>query len=204
MQLADIDLLDPDRFVAQEHHEMFEVLRREAPVFWHEEPGGPGFWNITRYDDLVEVNRQPELFSSELGGISIFDMDRVDGSESMDLRGAVMIMTDPPKHTRYRRLVNKGFTPRMIGIIEQHLRRRAVTIVDNVIERGECDFVVDIAAELPLQAIAEMNRKFPDLDIVFIESGGDNLAEGEFTVHVSGLTATVNGETVVEGGGLVE
>ena len=76
-------------------------------------------------------------------------MNRVDGSESMDLRGAVMIMTDPPKHTRYRRLVNKGFTPRMIGIIEQHLRRRAVTIVDNVIERGECDFVVDIAAELP-------------------------------------------------------
>ena len=156
MQLTDIDLLDPDRFVAQEHHEMFEVLRREAPVFWHEEPGGPGFWNITRYDDLVEVNRQPELFSSELGGISIFDMGRVDGSESMDMRGAVMIMTDPPKHTRYRRLVNKGFTPRMIGIIEQHLRRRAVTIVDNVIERGECDFVVDIAAELPLQAIAEI------------------------------------------------
>ena len=73
-----------------------------------------------------------------------------------DTRGLMMLYTDPPKHTRYRRLVSKGFTPRMIGMIEQYLRNRSRLIVDNVIERGECDFVVDLASELPLQAIAEI------------------------------------------------
>ena len=73
-----------------------------------------------------------------------------------DTRGLMMLYTDPPKHTRYRRLVSKGFTPRMIGLIEQYLRNRSRLIVDNVIERGECDFVVDLASELPLQAIAEI------------------------------------------------
>ena len=70
--------------------------------------------------------------------------------------GLMMLYIDPPKHTRYRLLVNKGFTPRMIGLLEQYLAHRAVLIVDNVIERGSCDFVDDLAAELPLQAIAEI------------------------------------------------
>ena len=67
-----------------------------------------------------------------------------------------MLDMDPPKHTRYRLLVNKGFTPRMIGLLEQALQARASMIVDNVIETGSADFVEDIAAELPLQAIAEI------------------------------------------------
>ena len=73
-----------------------------------------------------------------------------------DTRGQMMLYTDPPRHTRYRRLVSKGFTPRMIGLLEQYLRHRSRLIVDNVIERGSCDFVVDLASELPLQAIAEI------------------------------------------------
>ena len=73
-----------------------------------------------------------------------------------DTRGVMMLDMDPPKHTRYRLLVNKGFTPRMIGLLEQYLRTARTLIVDDVIEHGECDFVVDIAAELPLQAIAEI------------------------------------------------
>jgi cholest-4-en-3-one 26-monooxygenase len=68
----------------------------------------------------------------------------------------MMLYTDPPRHTRYRRLVSKGFTPRMIGLLEQYLRNRSRLIVDEVIERGQCDFVVDLASELPLQAIAEI------------------------------------------------
>jgi cholest-4-en-3-one 26-monooxygenase len=73
-----------------------------------------------------------------------------------DTRGVMMINMDPPKHTRYRLLVNKGFTPRMIGLLEQYLRHRSTVIVDHVIERGEADFVAEIASELPLQAIAEI------------------------------------------------
>lgn len=135
---------------------MFRVLRAEDPVHWHPEPQGKGFWCVTRHADVVAVNRNPTLFSSERNGVSLQDMgDRV-GIGAMDSRGQMMLMTDPPKHTRYRRLVSKGFTPRMIGLIERHLEYRAELIVDSVIEKGSCDFVTDLAAELPLQAIAEI------------------------------------------------
>jgi cholest-4-en-3-one 26-monooxygenase len=156
MELSDIDLLDADRFVRGEHHEMFTLLRQEAPLYFHEEPDGPGFWNVVKHADLIEVNRQPELFSSERQGISIQDMGEQGGTGAFDTRGIMMLMTDPPKHTRYRRLVSKGFTPRMIEMVSDYLRERAVGIVDNVIEQAECDFVTDLAAELPLQAIAEI------------------------------------------------
>tara|TARA_B110000438_G_scaffold299547_1_gene349942 strand:- start:784 stop:1986 length:1203 start_codon:yes stop_codon:yes gene_type:complete len=136
---------------------MFSYLREKNPVFWHEEPNGPGFWNVVRFDDLVEVNRNAETFSSEIGGISISDPhEHEEGSGGFDMRGTLMLYTDPPKHTRYRKLVNRGFTPRMIGLLENYLQYRTILIVDQVIEKGECDFVVDVAAELPLQAIAEI------------------------------------------------
>ena len=152
--LSDIDLLDPDRFARLEHHDMFRRLRAEDPVHWTEEPNGPGFWSVTKHADLITINRDAQGFSSEIGGVNIAEMDHVEGA--FDTRGQMMLMTDPPKHTRYRLLVNKGFTPRMISLIEEHLRFRAELIVDSVIERGECDFVTDLAAELPLQAIAEI------------------------------------------------
>jgi cholest-4-en-3-one 26-monooxygenase len=154
VKLEDVDLLDLDRFQRQEHHEMFAVLRAEDPVHWTDEPDGPGFWSITKHADLVQVNRDHEVFSAEDGGITLYESSNLD--ESMDMRGKIMVMTDPPRHTRYRLLVNKGFTPRMIGLIETHLAYRAELIVDQVIERGECEFVTDLAAELPLQAIAEI------------------------------------------------
>jgi len=151
VQLEDVDLLDPDVFRGGQHHEMFEVLRREDPVYFHAEPDGPGFWCITRHEDLIAVNRDYEVFSSAEHGIMIPDI--APGGEMVR---EMMLYMDPPRHTRYRLLVNKGFTPRMIGLIEEGLRTKARLIVDNVIEQGSCDFVVDIASELPLQAIAEL------------------------------------------------
>jgi len=153
MGTTEIDLLDMDRFQRLEHHDMFRKLRAEQPVSWHEMPGEDGFWSLVKHKDVVEVNRDAERFSSERGGTTLFDNR---GEDGFDMRGVMMLETDPPRHTRYRLLVNKGFTPRMIGVLEQYLRNRATLIVDNVIERGECDFVVDLASELPLQAIAEI------------------------------------------------
>ena len=150
--LDDIDLLDLDAFVSGRHHQMFEVLREQDPVHWSDEPVGPGFWSITKHADLQMVNRDTTTFSSEIGGTQRLDSTH----EEFDTRGVMLVDTDPPKHTRYRRLVNKGFTPRMINLLEQHLRYRAELIVDDVIEQGECEFVSDLAAELPLQAIAEI------------------------------------------------
>src|SRR4051794_13979606 len=138
-----IDLLDIDRFQRLEHHDMFRRLRAENPVSWHEMPGEDGFWSLVKHKDVIEVNRDAERFSSEKGGTTLFDNR---GDDGFDMRGVMMLETDPPRHTRYRLLVNKGFTPRMIGVLEQYLRNRATLIVDNVIERGECDFVVDLAS----------------------------------------------------------
>jgi cholest-4-en-3-one 26-monooxygenase len=153
MGTATIDLLDLDRFQRLEHHEMFRRLRADAPVWWQDHPTSSGFWNVVKHADVVEVGRDPERFSSELGGVGLLDPGQ---TRLADLRGQILTEMDPPKHTRYRLLVNKGFTPRMIGLLEQHLRYRAELIVDAVIGRGSCDLVSDIAAELPLQAIAEI------------------------------------------------
>ena len=153
MATATIDLLDLDRFQRLEHHEMFKQLRESDPVSWHDYPGDQGFWNVVSHEDVLNVSRDSELYSSEVGGVAIMDPDAQGG---IDGRGVLMNFTDPPKHTLYRRLVGKGFTPRMIGLLEQYLRHRSTLIIDNVIERGTCDFVIDVASELPLQAIAEI------------------------------------------------
>jgi cholest-4-en-3-one 26-monooxygenase len=155
MTLEGIDLLDPEVFIRGDHHEMFRRLRAEDPVYWHDDEFG-GFWNVVKHQDLIDVNRDTATYSSEVGGTQIFGGFDEPGENIMDPRGVLMLEMDPPKHTRYRLLVNKGFTPRMIGLIEQALQFRAQSIVDNVIESGEADFVEDIAAELPLQAIAEI------------------------------------------------
>lgn len=152
MDLSEVDLTDADAFQRGRHHEMLATLRREDPVYFHPDPdGGQGFWCVTRHADLITVNRDATVFSSAAQGINIPDI----GDEQAGVRDMMLYM-DPPRHTRYRKLVNKGFTPRMIGLIEDHLRAKATTIVDHVIERGRADFVEDIAAELPLQAIAEL------------------------------------------------
>jgi cytochrome P450 len=156
MRLDDLNLADLDRFAAGFPHEMFTLLRREAPVWFHPPtplaPGGEGFWVISRHAETLAVLRDPETFSSETGG------DRLGGGTTLeDLPVAalgLLNMMDPPRHTRIRLLVNKGMKPRTIADLEPALRRRARAILGAVAERGACDFLREVAAELPLQAIA--------------------------------------------------
>ncbi len=152
MDLRDIDLTDPDLFRSGRHHEAFALLRREEPIHWQTEADGPGFWSVTRHADIVAVNRDAETFCSGQG-FTLQDIgdDPADAAITELLTGM-----DAPRHTRLRRIVNKGFTPRMLGLLEQHLAHKATTIVDNVIDLGTADFVDAIASELPLQAIAEL------------------------------------------------
>jgi len=150
----DDHLLDPEVFQRLGHHDLFTQLRAEDPVHWTEERKGRGFWSITKHADLQTINRDALGFSSEAAGVNMVDPENF--TPGYDMRGKIMLMTDPPKHTRLRLLVNKGFTPRMINMLEQHLRYRTELIVDGVIEKGSCDFVTELAAELPLQAIAEI------------------------------------------------
>ena len=151
--LADINLADSTRFIDGVPHDDFALLRRESPVHWNEPFGHMrGFWSITRHDDIQAVNRDWETFSSERGGITVNALDE----EALEQQRMMMLIQDPPRHTRMRLLVNKGFTPRMVTQLDDRIREVARTIVDDVIERGECDFVTAVAAELPLQVIAEM------------------------------------------------
>ena len=157
MELSDIDLLDRDRFTKGIPHEWFTFLRREAPVYKHPEPGGPGFWVLTKYADVVAVGRDAETFSSHQtrGGVVGLEGTAEDYG-GFEAGGNLMLTMDPPEHTRYRKLVNRGFTPRQMRMLEPHIRDLTNRILDEVIERGQCDFVVDVAAEVPLQVIAEM------------------------------------------------
>jgi cholest-4-en-3-one 26-monooxygenase len=152
--LADIDLTNPDAFVAGVPHEWFTRLRREAPVSWHPDEGsvGGGFWAVTSYDDFVIVNREWQTYSSMRGAVYMWDIPE----EALEQQRMLMLNMDPPLHTRYRLLINKGFTPRMVNALEETMRDRTREILDRVADRGECDFVVDVAAELPLQVIADL------------------------------------------------
>ena len=160
MRLDEIDLTDLDRFQRGFPHEAFTTLRREAPVWWHpptpRAPGGEGFWVVSRHAAAKRVLLDTRRFSSESGpgrdggGTTLVDYPRGQGP------GQMITMTDPPAHTRLRRLVNHGFTPRRFAALEPGIRARAARTLDSAVERGACDFLVDVAAELPLQVIAEI------------------------------------------------
>jgi cholest-4-en-3-one 26-monooxygenase len=150
--VAPVDLSDSRSYVDGVPHAYLAHLRHHDPVHWQDEPGGPGFWAITRYEDCVTVNRDYERFSSAAQGTMPFEME----PDEIAQQGLMMLNMDPPLHTRYRRLVNKGFTPRMVRDLEESIHRSADAILDEVIETGRADFVTQISAELPLQVIAEL------------------------------------------------
>jgi cholest-4-en-3-one 26-monooxygenase len=148
----DIDLTDPKPYADGVPHHWFAFLRKNAPVWWHEEVDGPGFWVVTSHADCTVVNRDFEHFSSSRKATFIWDLAEDDLAQQQML----MLNMDPPLHTRYRRLVNKGFTPRMVNQLHDRINAAADNIIDSVIEEGTADFVTDIAAELPLVVIAEL------------------------------------------------
>ena len=145
-----VDLLDPASFADGQPHEQFRWLRDNAPVYRHPEPDGPGFWAVTRYDDVRDVGRDPDHYSS-VPTIMIPDFANIDfGGHQM------MITSDPPHHTRLRRIINSQFTPRAAERLRLRIDELAAEIIDAVIERGECDAVTDIAGEMPSFVIAEL------------------------------------------------
>ena len=156
MDLGEINLLNPLIFEDRVPHEWFTYLRRHAPVYKHPEPNGPGFWVITRYDDVVEVGRDGVTYSSEQSRGGVVALEDADAAADLSAQGRMMLTMDAPDHTRYRKLVNRGFTPRMINALGPHIRKMVAEILEPALEKRDCDFVTDVAAELPLQVIAQM------------------------------------------------
>jgi len=145
-----IDLLDVVSYSRSQPHDQFAWLRNNDPVHWHDEPDGPGFWAVTRYDDVSAVGRDPQTYSSSPTIMIADSTTPQDGVHQM------MLMADPPVHTRMRRLVNREFTPRATAQMQGHIDGIARGIIDAVVERGECDLVTDIAGVMPSFVIADM------------------------------------------------
>jgi methyl-branched lipid omega-hydroxylase len=163
VSLDQIDLSDPEFWTRDRafREGAFKTLRDEKPfAFFHERviegapfPPGPGYYAVTRHDDIWHISRNPQLFCSGRGS-NIGDLP----VEMNEFFGS-MINMDDPKHFRLRNIVSRGFTPKEITRVEQQVRERAERLVTDLLERfptGECDFVEEIAAPLPLGIICDM------------------------------------------------
>jgi cholest-4-en-3-one 26-monooxygenase len=147
-----VDLTDPKAAAAGPPIEFYDWLLTEHPVWWHESTRllEPGFWVVTKYADVIAVERDVKTYSSGANGALMEDT----GDSGADL---MMLNQDPPQHTRLRNLVARGFTPKVIKSMEPHIREAARIIVDRVSDKDEpIDFVPHFAAELPLVVIAEL------------------------------------------------
>ncbi|OLP04401.1 cytochrome [Mycolicibacterium porcinum] len=148
------DFTDLDNFASGFPHELFAAHRREAPVYWHSAtehtPDGEGFWSVATHAETLAVLRDAETYSSVTGGTRPFGGTLL---QDLSIAGQVLNMMDDPRHSEIRRLVSSGLTPRMIRRVEDDLRARTRRLLDDVVAGEPFDFLVDVAAELPMQMI---------------------------------------------------
>jgi len=156
----EINLIDPDTYQRDGiPHDQLAWMRAHAPVYWHANggrDGWPGFWAVTRHQDVAFISRHPEIYSSARR-LTIFTEAP---EQAIQVQRLMMLNMDPPQHTRQRSFVNRGFTPRMIGRLEQRITRLCRDLIEEVARRETADFVTDIAAPLPLQVICELVELF--------------------------------------------
>ncbi|HET8930143.1 MAG TPA: cytochrome P450 [Acidimicrobiales bacterium] len=160
VDLAGVDLSDADVFADGPPHAAYRSLRDHAPVFWHAPtaatPDGEGFWCLTRHDDVTWAAKQSAVFSSAGGG------DRDGGGTLIEdlpagfAAGVLLNMQDDPRHHHIRRLVTPSVALKRLRVMKDALAARRDEILDAAVARGDVDFLVDVAAELPLQAIASL------------------------------------------------
>ena len=153
ISIGGVNLTDPHTYAESMPYDAFRKLRRHAPVAWHPYKDGPGFLALTGYDEVLAVSHDSATWSSETDGVH-FDVPGPD--DLADIRGLMMLTMDPPRHTALRQLVNKGFTPRRVAKLNERIADMARDLVDRVIEKGQGDFVNDIAGALPSYVIAEL------------------------------------------------
>jgi cholest-4-en-3-one 26-monooxygenase len=155
------DFTDPDLYEERVPIEEFAELRRTAPVWWNAQPhgiagfGDDGYWVVSRHAEVREVSRNSDAYSSEENTALIRfrpEMTR----EKIEMQRVIMLNIDPPKHSKVRGIVSRGFTPKAVNNLKAGLAERAQRIVDEAKARGSGDFVTEVACELPLQAIAEL------------------------------------------------
>ena len=167
--LEEIDLSSHDAFVERVPYEWFRTLRREAPVHFNPEPDGSGFYSVTRYWDIREVHRNFAVYSSEVGGTSLEDLepDQIEARKSM-------IDTDPPRHTELRKLIARRFTSRSVKVWEDAVRTVCDRVLTEALPKDEFDFVHEVSSEIPMQVFAEI-LGVPQEDRRLIVDMGDRI-----------------------------
>lgn len=168
------DLMNPARMAKGVPFEDFKTLREQCPVSWQDDTiRHTAFWAVTKRDDIDFVSKNPDLFSSsenlahpQPGG---------DDPAAMDIMRQLIINMDPPDHIKYRRVVRNAFTPKAVDALESMMEQYAQAIIDKVAKKGECEFVSEIAAEMPLFVICALmempsddRQKFSDLVDIMI------------------------------------
>ena len=204
--LSGIDFTDLDNFANGFPHELFAVHRRESPVYWHEPtdntPDGEGFWSVATHAETLEVLRDPVTFSSVTGGSRPFGGTLL---QDLAIAGQVLNMMDDPRHSQVRRLVSSGLTPRMIRRVEDDLRARARRLLDAVVPGEPFDFVVDIAAELPMQMIcillgvpeSERHWLFEAIEPQFDFGGSRKASLSQLSVEEAGSRMYAYGQELI-------
>jgi cytochrome P450 len=180
--LTDIDLASHDFFVDAFPHEAFRLLREHDPVHWQPEPPpNHGFWAITKYHDVETVIDDPATYSSERGGVILEEM----APDELDARKSMM-ETDPPRHTRMRKIASPLFTPRAMKEYEGYCRDIARDVLDKALAKGEFDFVLEVAKELPIRVLVRI-LGVPDEDTDRLIEWGDTMignTDPEYTSFV--------------------
>jgi cytochrome P450 len=180
--LTDIDLASHDFFVDAFPHEAFRLLREHDPVHWQPEPPpNHGFWAITKYHDVETVIDDPATFSSEHGGVILEEM----APDELAARKSMM-ETDPPRHTRMRKIASPLFTPRAMKEYEGYCRDIARDVLDKALAKGEFDFVLEVAKELPIRVLVRI-LGVPDEDTDRLIEWGDTMignTDPEYTTFV--------------------
>ncbi|MFI5510084.1 cytochrome P450 [Mycobacterium sp. NPDC051804] len=204
--LAGIDFTDLDNFADGFPHALFAVHRREAPVYWHEPtantPDNEGFWSVATHAETLAVFRDPVTYSSVTGGTRPFGGTLL---QDLAVAGQVLNMMDDPRHSHIRRLVSSGLTPRMIARVEDDLRTRTRRLLDEVTPGEPFDFLVDVAAELPMQMICillgvpetERHWLFEAIEPQFDFGGSRKASVGQLTAEEAGSRMFTYGQELI-------
>ncbi len=148
-----VDLLDPSVHEREVPHDLYSYLREHEPLSFQRSafagPEDPGYWLFTRHADVHSILLDPVTYSSYRGGTNLLD----DPPDRLEVGRMMLINMDPPNHTRYRRLISRSFAARAVADLEPHVRSLCKEVIDRIVDRGECEFVRDVASQVPMQVI---------------------------------------------------
>jgi len=187
--LTDVTLADLTLFADGAPWQVFEELRRNDPIHWNvEEAPNSGFWSVTRYNDIVEVLRDTETYSSEIGAANLEELD----TRQLEIRKSIL-ETDGPRHRALRKMLQPQFTPRSLAGYETFLRGITATTLDRALAKDQFDFVADIAADFPIRVLAQL-LDVPESDIPQLIKWGNKMVGNQDPEHADVLADSPESE----------